>query len=128
MPSAPHVLLVDDHAETRAVLAYVVPRFCPFVTIAEASDGAEALGAVEQQPPDLVITDVQMPILGGLELIRTLRAQGMTMPIVAASSEPDSAEGILAAGATAFLPKPFPLQELRTLLCRLLCPDDADSA
>jgi CheY-like chemotaxis protein len=72
-----------------------------------------------------VITDVQMPIMGGLEIIRTLRAQGMQMPILAASSEPDSAEGILAAGTNNFLPKPIPLPELRMLLCRVLCVDDA---
>jgi CheY-like chemotaxis protein len=128
MPSVRHVLLVDDHPEMRAVLAYVVPRFCSGVTIAEASDGTEALNAVAQQCPDLIITDVQMPIMGGLELIRTLRAQGMQMPILAASSEPDIAEGILTAGANHFLPKPFPLPELRMLLRRLLCPGDAAQA
>ena len=53
MPSTPHVLLVDDHPKTRAVLAYVVPRFCPLVTIAEASNGAEALRSLEQQYSDL---------------------------------------------------------------------------
>jgi CheY-like chemotaxis protein len=125
MPSAPHVLLVDDHPEMRAVLAYVIPRFYPDITIAEASDGAEALRAVGQQCPDLVITDVQMPIMSGLELVRTLRAQGMAIPILAVSSEPVIAESILAAGANHFLPKPFPLLELRMLLRRLLCASDA---
>ncbi len=128
MPSARHVLLVDDHPENRALLAYVVPHFCSDVTIAEASDGIEALSAVAQQCPDLVITDVEMPIMGGLELIRTLRAQGMQMPILAASSEPDLAKAILAAGANHFLPKPFPLPELRVLLRRLLRLDDAHAA
>jgi CheY-like chemotaxis protein len=66
-----------------------------------------------------------MPVMSGLELIRTLRAQGMAMPILAASSEPIFAEGILAAGANHFLPKPFPLPELQMLLRRLLYADDA---
>ena len=122
------VLLVDDHPEMRAILSSVIPHFCPHATIAEASDGAEALRAVGQQRPDLVITDVQMPVMGGAELIRALRAQGMAMPILAASSEPIFAKGILAAGATHFLPKPFPLPELRMLLRRLLCVDDAAQA
>jgi CheY-like chemotaxis protein len=126
VPSAPHVLLVDEHPEMRAILAYV--PFCPGVTLAEASNGAEALSAVAQQCPDLIITDVQMPIMNGLELVRTLRAQGMQMPILATSSEPVIAEGILAAGAYYFLPKPFPLPELRMLLRRLLCPDDIDAS
>jgi len=128
MPSARHVLLVDDHPETRAVLAYVVPRFYPFVTIAEASNGTEALRAVGQQYPELIITDYHMPGMNGLDLARALRAQGMQMPIVAISSELDIAEGILAAGATHFLPKPFPLLELRTLLHAVLGADDAAQA
>ena len=124
MPSVPHVLLLDDHPETRAVLAYVVPRFCPFVTIAEASNGAEALRAVAQHSPDLIITDYHMPEMNGLDLVRTLRTQGMQMPIVAISSELDIAESMLAAGATHFLPKPFPLPELRDLLRALLFAGD----
>ena len=128
MPSSPHVLLVDDHAEVRAVLRSIVVQVFLQATIVEASNGAEALMAMSQHRPDLLITDVQMPIMGGLELVRTLRAQGMQMPIVVASSELDIAEDILAAGATAFLPKPFPLAELRELLRTLLPSDEQAQA
>src|SRR5438105_1314843 len=67
-------------------------------------------------PPDLIITDYQMPIMSGLELVRTLRAQGATMPILVLSSDTSMAEAILAVGATAFLPKPSPIRALRGLL------------
>jgi len=116
MPPARHILIVDDHLEVRAVLAHVVAQLCPDVTIVEASNGAEALIAITHHPPDLIIADYQMPTMSGLELIRTLRAQGATMPIVVLSSDTSIAEAILAAGATAFLPKPFHIQALKEQL------------
>jgi len=121
-------LLVDDHAEVRAVVAYVLARLCPNATIAQASNGAEALSAVRQQRPDLISTDYQMPIMGGLELVRTLRAQSTSLPLLALSSDPSAGQAILTAGATAFLPKPFPLGELRDLLRTLLPTDEETQA
>ena len=128
MPSSPHVLVVDDHAEVRAVLKYIVPQLFPHSTIAQAADGAEALRLVNEQRPDLIITDYHMPIMGGLELVRTLRAQGATMPILVLSSDSSIAETLLAAGATASLLKPFPLAELRDVLRTLLSRGDEAQA
>jgi len=105
MPPSPHVLLVDDHDGVRAVLAHLLAQLCPTATIAEAAHGAEALSLVAQHNLDLIITDHQMPIMSGLQLVRSLRAQGMRMPIVVLSSDTSIAEAILAAGATVFLPK-----------------------
>ena len=126
MPPVRHVLIVDDHPEVCVVLTHVVVELAPDATIVEAVDGAEALRAVAQQSPDLIITDDQRPRMRGLDLIRALRAQGAAMPILALSSEPSVAAAILAAGATAFLAKPFAVRELRALL-RTLLPDDAES-
>jgi len=126
MPHPPHILLIDDHAEVRAILARLLRQHYPASTIAEAADGAEALAAVAQQSPDLIITDYQMPIMGGLELVRRLRAQGATMPIVALSSDSSIAEAMLAAGADQFVHKPVGSAALRQLLRRLL-PDAADT-
>ncbi len=120
MPPSPHVLLVDDHDGVRAVLAHLLAQLCPTATIAEAAHGAEALSLVAQHNLDLIITDHQMPIMSGLQLVRSLRAQGMRMPIVVLSSDTSIAEAILAAGATVFLPKPFPNHVLKELLHTLL--------
>ena len=60
---------------------------------------------------------------GGLELVRTLRAQGATVPILVLSSDTSIAEVILTEGANHFLPQPFPLQALKELL-RAMLPDD----
>jgi CheY-like chemotaxis protein len=100
----------------RAVLAHLVVQLCPDATITEVAHGAEALSVAAQQHPDLIITDYHMPVMDGLELVRTLRAQDATMPILVLSSDTSIAQAILAAGATAFLPKPFRVRVLRELL------------
>ena len=120
MPPAPHILIADDHTDVRAVLARVVAQLCPHATIVEAAHGAEALRAAIEHHPDLLITDYHMPIMGGLELVRTLRAQGAVMPILVLSSDTSISEAILASGATAFLPKPFRIRALKELLRTLL--------
>jgi CheY-like chemotaxis protein len=75
--------------------------------------------------PDLIITDFQMPIMNGLELVRTLCTQGETLPIPLLSSDPDIGKAALAPSASAFLPKPFPLPALRALLRSLLFEGEA---
>ena len=126
MPSSPHVLLVDDHAEVRAVLRSIVVQLCPQATIVEASNGAEALNVAAQQRLALIITDSQMPIMNGLDLVRTLQSQ--TLPILLVSSDSDMGKVALAEGASAFLPKPFPLAELRDVLRTLLSECEAMQA
>jgi CheY-like chemotaxis protein len=121
-------LLVDDHSEVRTVLVRLVARLYPDATLAEAAHGAEALSAVTQQRPALILTDYQMPLMSGLELVRTRRAQGTTMPILVLSSDTSMAGAILAAGATAFLPKLFRVRVLRELVRTLLPTDEETQA
>jgi CheY-like chemotaxis protein len=126
MPHPRHVLLVDDEEQMRMVLARLVKRTWADVTIAETANGAEALCARGQQRPDLIIADYQMPVMNGLELVRTLRAQGATMPILVLSSEPRVGETILAAGADHFLLKPV-ARGMFTQILRTLLPDDEET-
>jgi two-component system, chemotaxis family, chemotaxis protein CheY len=126
MPPTRHVLIVDDHTDVRTLLARLVAQCWPNATIDAAANGAAALSMVAQQYPDLIITDYQMPIVGGLELICTLRTRGATMPILVISSDLSIAEAIRAAGASAFLPKPFSVRALRELL-RMLLPSDGET-
>jgi CheY-like chemotaxis protein len=120
MPQPPHILLVDDHADVRAVLTHLLTRLYPTARIVQAVNGADALKVIAEQPPDLIITDCQMPIMDGLELMRLLRAQGATMPTLAISSEPRLSDSVLEAGADAFLLKPFQLGQLRQQLYALM--------
>ncbi len=81
----------------------------PVIEVADACDGAAALKAVRESPPDLVVTDVMMPVMDGVELIRRLRSEPATacIPILAASGDSH-----LADSADAVVPKPYEWRHL----------------
>ena len=101
------ILVVDDEPAQRALLRRILERYGH--TVIDASNGAIALISVQQSRPDLVVTDVMMPIMGGLELIRRLRGEPATaaIPIVAAS-----ADTRLAGEADAVVAKPYTKEQL----------------
>ena len=125
----PRVLVVDDDRAVRESLR----RSLEFngYDVALASDGAEALAGIAGVGPDVVVMDVMMPRLDGLEATRALRAAGNDVPILVLTARDavgDRVEG-LDAGADDYLTKPFALQELlarlRALLRRVV-PHEAD--
>jgi two-component system response regulator MprA len=106
------ILVVDDDRAVRQSLR----RSLTFngYEVDLAADGVEALERVAECPPQLVVLDVMMPRMSGLETCRALRAGGLTAPILmltARDSASDRANG-LAAGANDYLPKPFSLADL----------------
>jgi signal transduction histidine kinase len=109
----PRVLLADDNADMRAHLRRLLePRF----EIVAVGDGAAALDAALEHPPDLVLTDVMMPHLDGFGLLAALRADDRTrtIPVImlsARAGEEAAVEGI-GAGADDYLVKPFSAREL----------------
>src|SRR6187397_1651307 len=116
----PRVLVVDDDKAVRESLR----RSLEFngYTVALAGDGAEALAAIAATAPDVVVMDVMMPRLDGLEATRALRAAGNDVPILVLTARDavgDRVEG-LDAGADDYLTKPFALQELLARLRALL--------
>jgi len=107
------VLLVDDNADMRD---YVARLLRTRWTVDVARDGTHALELARSRPPDLVVTDVMMPGLDGVELLRALRADRRTrlVPIIllsARAGEVPRVEGI-EAGADDYLVKPFTAREL----------------
>jgi signal transduction histidine kinase len=109
----PKVLLADDNADMRD---YVRRLLAPFYDVVAVPDGQEALRAVFQHEPALVLTDVMMPNLDGFGLLRALRADPRTasIPILmlsARAGEEARIEG-LEAGADDYLIKPFSAREL----------------
>ncbi|RBY89660.1 histidine kinase [Blastococcus sp. TF02A-30] len=107
------VLVVDDNADMRA---YLTRLLTPYWTVRSTANGEEALAAVAEQVPDLVLTDVMMPRVDGFELLRALRADPATrgVPVVmltARAGQEASVEG-LEAGADDYLAKPFRAAEL----------------
>ncbi|HEU4586796.1 MAG TPA: ATP-binding protein [Gemmatimonadaceae bacterium] len=107
------LLVVDDNADMRAYLANLLrPRY----EVDLACDGAEALARARSNRPDLIVSDVMMPVLDGLGLIRELRSDPATaaVPVIllsARAGEESTVEG-LAGGADDYLVKPFSAREL----------------
>jgi CheY-like chemotaxis protein len=85
------ILVVDDEPDLRHIMRRIFERAGHDVT--DTSHGAAALDAVHEALPDLVITDMMMPVMGGAELIRRLRADPRTaqIPILAATSDAQQA-------------------------------------
>ena len=111
---SPRVLVIEDDASLRALLTAVLER--EGFTVVTASDGEAGLAAVQALDPDLVILDVGLPRVDGLEVTRRLRANGATrtLPIIlltARASTEDMVAG-LDAGADDFVGKPFSRPEL----------------
>ena len=122
------VLVVDDSPAARLLISDAVissgRRQGRRAVITEASDAFEALRLLPRQPFDLVLTDVNMPSLSGLELIRLIRArpEQRTLPVIAISTERDADDIRLArtAGADGYLAKPFEPETLDRLLTEVL--------
>ena len=109
----PRVLFADDNADMRA---YVERLLAAHYDVVLAGDGEAALAAVERARPDLVVSDVMMPRLGGLGLLRALRERvtTATVPVIllsARAGQEASVEGY-EAGADDYLIKPFSAAEL----------------
>jgi two-component system response regulator MprA len=116
----PRVLVVDDDRAVRESLR----RSLEFngYDVHLAGDGAEALAGIGQVAPDVVVMDLMMPRLDGLDATRALRAAGNDVPILVLTARDavgDRVEG-LDAGADDYLTKPFALQELLARLRALL--------
>ena len=119
------VLLVEDNIVNRMIGAEMLKSFG--VEVMEAEDGVQALSALEQQRVDLVLMDIQMPVLDGYAATRALRERESRLrlprvPIVAltANAFDEDAVQSLAAGMDAHLAKPYSRAQLRELLTRWL--------
>lgn len=110
----PQILVVDDEPDISALVAYHLARAS--YRVRTAADGAEALRAVESQPPDLIVLDLMLPGASGFEILQELkrRPETQTVPVIlltARREERDRIEG-LQLGADDYVAKPFSPQEL----------------
>jgi two-component system, OmpR family, response regulator PrrA len=120
MTEQPRVLVVDDDPSIREALDRAL-RLEGF-GVSTRPDGEAALGTVEDEPPDVMVLDVMMPGISGVEVVRRLRAGGHELPICVLSARDEVADRVegLRAGADDYLVKPFELEELVARLHALL--------
>jgi DNA-binding response OmpR family regulator len=108
-----HILVVDDDADLLDVIALVLQRSGHRVE--RAATGPEAVSRALASPPQLVLLDVMLPLMGGREVLQALRADpsGSTIPVVLMSAAHDAMYAIAREQAVAqCLPKPFPMASL----------------
>lgn len=114
--SNPHILIVDDNATNRVVAQALCEMFgCTSET---AEDGVEALESVQARPFDLILMDIKMPRMDGVQATQAIRALAgpvRHIPIVAltANADPDDAKKYLASGMVAVVEKPIKPERLR---------------
>ncbi|BEP13259.1 response regulator transcription factor [Acidothermaceae bacterium B102] len=120
MSGETRVLVVDDDPELRAALTRALTL--DGYAVSSVSNGAKALDAIPELAPDVLVLDVMMPVLGGLEVCRRLRAKGDRTPILVLTARDQVGDRVagLDAGADDYLAKPFALEELRARLRALL--------
>ena len=112
------VLVVDDEKPTRVLMERELPQSgCAVVTV---ENGEEALELLSRQEFDVVLLDLKMPGLGGVETLRRLRSSGVTAEVVVLTGHPDvdTAVEAMKLGAYDYLTKPFRLSEVEIVLRR----------
>ncbi|WP_286162099.1 PAS domain S-box protein [Burkholderia sp. WP9] len=118
-----HVLVIDDVAGNRALIVDALQR-CGF-RVSESADGRDALAKAMVSPPDLILLDTVMPVMGGIEMLGHIRASDELrhVPVIAVSADASqrNAQANLGAGADVFLEKPLDLDRLLKEIAALLC-------
>lgn len=108
--SSARLLVVDDNADNRDVLARRLRRL-DLTQVQQAADGLEGLEMIRAEPFDLVLLDVMMPRMNGIELLEVLRTEGRLeetpVVMISAASELDTVVRCIELGAEDYLPKPF---------------------
>jgi DNA-binding response OmpR family regulator len=110
----PRILLVDDEQPIQTLLSFPLQRDGYEVVV--ASDGREALARYDEQPPDLVVLDLMLPRMDGLEVCKRLRAKGETVPIIMLTAKSEEIDKVLGLelGADDYITKPFSMREFRS--------------
>ena len=116
------IMTADDSPSTRQMIGFTLKQ--AGFTVVDACDGQDALRKLKGSPVDMLITDLNMPVMDGMELIRSIRAlpQFKYMPIImlTTESQPERKQAGKAAGATGWIVKPFTQEQLVAVVNRVL--------
>lgn len=105
-------MIVEDDPATRRLYRFLLTS--SGYTVFEAEDGMAALERLAEQPCDVIVTDMNMPRMGGIDLVRTLRQKNANVYVimVTAFGTPDTEKLAYRAGVNEYLTKPFDFEEL----------------
>jgi two-component system chemotaxis response regulator CheY len=120
VPERPILVVDDDPTILVTVCEALDLEGFPFVT---ATNGAEALEAVDRNDPSLVLLDMRMPVLDGWGFMGAVRERGLNLSVVVMTAAADARRWAREIGAQGVLPKPFELDELLSAVERLRQPD-----
>ena len=116
-------LIVEDSPTMRQLIVFALKRI-PELEIVEASDGVDALKKLPGQKTDLVLTDINMPIMDGLKLVSLLKSNPLykDIPVVIITTEgaAEDREKGMALGARAYIPKPIQTSNLLKVVREIL--------
>ncbi|MCM4161714.1 response regulator transcription factor [Antarcticibacterium flavum] len=108
------ILIVDDHPILRKGLIEILNEHFPDLSCLEASNAAEAMSQLRRQTMDLILLDISLPGINGLEILKQLRSETITTPVLILSVQPEDqyAIRVLKAGASGYLKKDSAPEEL----------------
>lgn len=115
----PNILVVEDSPTMRQLITFAVKRI-PGSRVIEASDGVDALKKLSSEKIDLILADINMPVMDGLKLVSLVRGNPAfkDIPVIIVTTEgaEEDRKRALSIGANAYLPKPIQTQELLKLV------------
>jgi DNA-binding NarL/FixJ family response regulator len=117
MPRRRQIVIVDDQRPTRRGLQALLSFWPQVEVIGEAANGQDAVDLVAERRPDVVLMDVRMPVMDGLEATRRIKRQAPGVKVILMTLHAEYQAEALAAGADAFLVKGGNSEVLRNAIC-----------
>lgn len=115
----PNILVVEDSPTMRQLIAFAIKRI-PQSRVIEATDGVDALKKLSSEKVDIILADINMPVMDGLKLVSLVRGNPSyrDIPVIIITTEgaEEDKKRALAIGANAYLTKPIQTQELMKLV------------
>ncbi len=115
----PNILVVEDSPTMRQLISFAIKRI-PSCRVIEATDGVDALKKLSSEKIDLILADINMPVMDGLKLVSLVRGnvayKNIPVIIVTTEGAEEDRKRALSIGANAYLPKPIQTQELLKLV------------
>lgn len=116
MDKTSKIMIVDDSLRARRALKALMSQQRGITIAAEASNGQEALQNISNQRPDIVLMDIRMSVMDGLEATKAIKTGWSQIKIIILTMYPEYQAEALAAGADAFLVKGCPLDEITDMI------------